>query len=107
MVNNPSSYDLEVYHPRTRYINGRPNWLIFDSSRSFYFVPEKYITIQYPLLAIAYPVNENYATAIPVDIIELKSINDIKKAMVLKKGEYKIILRNSKGEETSFNSIIK
>ena len=102
-----SGYDIDIYHPRTKYINGRPDWLTLNGTRAYFFIPkEKLNLINYPMLALAYCANEDSSIAIPADIMELKSSTD-KKALVLKPGVYKIILRNNKGEEKTFNTEIK
>lgn len=102
-----SGYDIDIYHPRSKYINGRPDWLILNGTRAYFFIPkEKLNLINYPMLALAYCANEDSSIAIPADIMELKSSAD-KKALVLKPGDYKIILRNNKGEEQTFNTEIK
>ncbi len=102
-----SGYDIDIYHPRTQFINGRPDWLTLNGSRKYYFLPkDKLLKINYPMLVLAYCSNEDSSIAIPVDIMELKSVND-NKALVLPVGAYKIILRSSKGEEYVFNIVIK
>ena len=71
------------------------------NGRGYYLVPSKKVHIHYPLLAVAYVKGDDYSKTIPVDIVELKSEQDVK-ALVLKKGQYKIFLRNDQGEESSF-----
>jgi hypothetical protein len=101
-----SGYDIDIYHPRSKYINGRPDWLTLNGTRAYFFIPkEKLNLINFPMLALAYCANEDSSIAIPADIMELKSDTD-KKALVLKPGAYKIILRNNKGEEKTFNTEI-
>ncbi len=102
-----SGYDIDIYHPRTKFINGRADWLTLNGSRNYFFIPkEKLNLISYPLLALAYCSNEDSSIAVPADIMELKSATD-KKAFVLKPGFYKIIVRNNKKEEATFNIEVK
>jgi hypothetical protein len=97
-------YDARVYHPRTRFENGRPHW-IFDGDRLAFFPNEK-ITIDYPCLVFAFIEGEAFglnetSNAIPLDIIELKN-KDEEKALSLKKGNYNILVKNRKSEIQKF-----
>jgi len=75
--------DIQVYHPETRYIEGRPNWML--SNKKLYSLPkkvkEKYIDC---LLSIR-PEGEPYDST-PIDQFV---IGDEKK-IILSKGEYVI-----------------
>jgi hypothetical protein len=94
-----NQYDVRLYHPRTKWKDGRPDWM-FDANRKPFFVNDS-ITISYPCLVFAYLTNEiplidkKGQGTIPFDIIELKNKND-KKALSLKTGKYKILVRNKK-----------
>ncbi|MBA3706233.1 MAG: hypothetical protein H0W84_10155, partial [Bacteroidetes bacterium] len=101
-------YDVRLYHPRTKWKSGRPNW-VFENNRAPYFVNDK-ITVGYPCLVLAYLSNEiknqknNPQNVIPFDIIELKSKNDLI-ALSLKKGNYKIIVQDIKGNTQILETI--
>ncbi len=100
-------YDARVYHPRTKWVSGRPNW-VFENGRVPYFIEEK-ITVSFPCLVFAFIPKENNASkeAIPYDIIELKNKKD-KKALSLKKDEqYIIVLRDEDGKQQDFTIIAK
>ena len=86
--------DIRVYHPRTKWINGRPNW-VFENEKYSFFINNK-IKVSFPCLVFAYYAEENCNFAVATDIIELKSKND-KVALSLKKGAYNIIIKDSKG----------
>lgn len=87
-----TTVDVMVYHPRTKYQNGRPQWLWQNLPRKAYFLPAKKVTIKYPLLVQAYRKNENDA-AIAYDVMELKNMQE-KKALALEPGEYRLVLEN-------------
>jgi hypothetical protein len=88
-----SAYDIRLYHPRTRYVNGRPGWLSLNGTRKPFFIDLKKVKLNYPLLAFAYVEGEDSSKAVPYDIIEITSVND-KKALLLEKGAYKIVLKD-------------
>jgi len=99
-------YDARVYHPRTKWLNGRPHWM-FENNREPFNVIEK-ITISFPCLVFAYLADENLEVKkesdkpIPFDLIELKDKSD-NKALSLKKGKYNIIIQDKKGKEKKLN----
>jgi hypothetical protein len=106
ILGSGDAYDLVVYHPRSKYVQGRPTWLLSYGDRKYYSIPIKKLNLTFPLIAVAYSINDDFENAVPVDIIELESIDD-RKALVLKKGMYKIFLRNANKQETSFTKKIK
>lgn len=83
-------YDISVYHPRTKWINGRPNWA-FEGGKQPYFINDQ-INIVFPCLVLAYCEGEDISIAVPTDVIELKNKDD-KTALALKKGNYTIIIK--------------
>ncbi len=99
---NFKEYDVRVYHPRTTWIEGRPNW-VFENNRKARYINNE-ITTEFPCLVFAYLSNEsiiekaNYKMLIPYDIIELKNMQD-KKALSLKTGNYDILIKDIKGHE--------
>lgn len=96
-------YDARVYHPKTKWLHGRPHW-VFENNRTPYYVKEK-ITVQFPCLVFAFIPKEKKENeyAIPFDIIELKTSAD-KKALSLKKGQqFTIIIRDMNFKEQKFD----
>jgi len=89
-------YDVRLFHPRTTYINGRPDWLLMQGEREIYMLRSDSISIDYPILVKAFHKNEG-DKAVPADVIEIKDIAD-QKAMVLPKGEYDLLLKNLEGD---------
>ena len=87
-------YDARLYHPRTRWLHGRPHWQ-FENGKNAVYVNDK-ISIAYPCLVLAYVAAEKDGN--PFDIIELNSKED-KKALALKKGRYKVVIHNAAQEK--------
>ncbi len=99
-------FDLFVYHPPTKYINGRPNWLLSIESNTMVEVKRSKLSkLNYPIIIQAFLKRED-PRAVPVDQIELKSDKD-KKVLILKPGKYKIVGLNKNREEQSYNMKVK
>lgn len=65
------AYDVRVFHPKTSYIHGRPEWMFTLGGKPVYV--NKRIKTKFPALVFAYRVGEDMSQAVPVDVIELKS----------------------------------
>lgn len=96
--------DLQVYHPRTRYIQGRPHWLFAIDENQIVDVPRQQIQITYPVIVRAI-LKKEYPYGVPVDIIELQH-HHIDKKLVLSPGSYTIQLFNTKGEEQTLDLVV-
>jgi len=84
--------DCRIIHPSTKYRNDRPNWLLLSGERKVYKIPSSKIT-EYPVLILAFRINEFEQNGIPADIIEL--INKSQTGnLILDKGIYKIIVKD-------------
>jgi len=102
LFNDPrgqNQYDVRVYHPRSVYMNGRPNWYFENGRAPFLFTED--IKVGYPCLLFAYPVNEDPTMAVPADVVELHSSDD-KTALALAHGTYIIVARNRNKREQYF-----
>ena len=88
------SVDLHVFHPRTTYRSGRPEW-VYSAGRQPVAVA-KPAKMGFPCLILAYTLAENTADAIPVDIVELQGPDD-RKALALAKGQYLLIAKDPAG----------
>lgn len=95
-----NQYDVSVFHPRTIYIQGRPDWLLRDD-RKFYTIPQNNIEFDCPCLVFAYKANE-YENAIPIDLIELGAKNE-QRALILPIGIFKILIINKQRQMIEFN----
>ena len=70
---DPSAYDLIVFHPRVQYEFGRPTWLSLNGTRQAYALPgDLGIPANTSALVQAFYENEPAASAIPVDQVEIK-----------------------------------
>jgi hypothetical protein len=90
-------YDYYIYHPRTTYVNGRPDWILSNDVKEYYVDIPK-IKLKFPLLISAYDDNEDPVSAMPVDVIELRSKQD-RKPLLLKTAKYKLIVRDTEGNQ--------
>ena len=95
--------DIEVIHPKTTYLGGRPKWLYADKGRQPVKVDLENVTFSFPIIVEAYPSHET--KSVPVDRLELKHSYD-KKVLVLKEGNYRIHI--SDGENTyEYNQTVR
>ena len=83
--------DIVVLHPKTNYINNRPEWLLIGKEK--YRIPESKIEKNKPLLVLAYRDNEFEHNGIPADIIEIID-NKEPKELYLTKGFYTVIIKD-------------
>ncbi len=95
--------DIAVFHPNTTYVNGRPNWL-FEHGNQPTAVPLDDLTIEYPVMVLAYVKGEDIMTAVPIDITEVKTSAD-SCYLGLKKGTYSMVVTNGKQSYT-FDHIV-
>ncbi|WP_339921467.1 hypothetical protein [uncultured Flavobacterium sp.] len=93
--NGPASSaraDCRVIHPVTLYENGRPSWLTLEGRRKVYTIKKDSIT-EFPVLALAYRINEFENEGIPADVIEIENKEQVAN-MILHKGMHRIIIKN-------------
>jgi hypothetical protein len=98
-------YDLQVFTPRVRYVNGRPDWLRLGGVRKAYRFDLKKLNLQSeqqklkaptPFLVQAFVVGES-SDAIPIDQVILYPAKEIP-VLLLPKGSFRIRAINEKGE---------
>ena len=86
--------DIAVFHPNTKYLNNRPDWLFKNGNKNVP-IPLTDFTIEFPVMVLAYKKGEDINSAVPVDITEVK--NKTKNCnLALKKGVYEIVVTNGK-----------
>jgi hypothetical protein len=89
------AYDLQIFHPRTRFIHGRPNWLLLNGVRNTYTLNNINTDGKFPYLVSAYYKNEDQF-AVPIDRLILLNKNSAR-VLVLPKGEFTIIIKDISG----------
>jgi hypothetical protein len=99
-LTNDSSFDIKVYHPRTKIAYGRPNW-VFNNDKIPKSIVSK-IKLRFPCLVFAYNENEDFEKAVPIDIVEIFSKQD-NKYLALYPGDYLIIIKNEEGKTQKIN----
>ncbi len=95
MVKLTEHVDIEVIHPKTIYMNGRPDWLYRDQRYRPVAIKLKTVDQNFPRIISAFPQGER--NSVPVDRIELKHKHD-NKVLILKQGSYRITMYD--GEKT-------
>lgn len=93
--NNLVTFDCNVYHPDTKYINSRPDWLYTKDKKAIYIYDK--INITYPCLVKVYRKKDS-DNAVPLDVVELLYPADNKALIVPKKGKKRIVVTNKLGE---------
>ncbi len=96
--------DLAVFHPKTTYIDDRPNW-IFTNGNQKVIIDLKMIDIEFPAMVLAYKKGEDIKTAVPIDVTEAKT-KTTTCALGLKKGNYEIVVTNGK-QSVKFDEVVK
>jgi hypothetical protein len=85
--------DCSIIHPITKYIEERPSWLTVSGERKIYKIPKSKIT-EFPVLVLAYNEEEYEQNGIHCDIVEILNPQQ-KGILILKKGKYKIIVKDN------------
>ncbi|MDR3026184.1 hypothetical protein [Chryseobacterium sp.] len=83
--------DIKIIHPVTKYIKGRPDWMLKEN-RKFYKIPLSKVST-YPVMVFAYRKGEFEQQGIPADIIELNTSKD-NRFLILDKGNYDIVIKD-------------
>ena len=99
-VSGESWADIAVFHPNTKYINDRPNWLFKNGNRNV-LVELKEIDILFPVMIFAYKKGEDINNAVPIDIYEVEN-KTIVPHLALKKGKYEIVVVNKGNDARKF-----
>ncbi len=86
--------DIQIFYPRTKYINTRASWMKFGN-RKDYYLPKNELKVTFPCKVLAYYSNEykeHGSKAIPIDIIELSNKTEHKPLFIPKKTNVTIII---------------
>ncbi len=92
------SADASLYHPPTRLVQGRPDWLFTEGRQPVAVGPR--VTVPFPCQVLAYVAGEP-AEAVPVDVIELAGPADAT-ALALGPGRYRVVVRRRTGQQQDF-----
>lgn len=79
--------DIEIIHPTTYYIYGRPHWLFKNTNNKAVKINLAFDNLDFPIIISAYPINE--IKSVPVDRVEIKHMQD-DKSLALSPGLYRI-----------------
>lgn len=91
-----SRWDVTLFLPRSRYTNGRPDWLRLGGTRTPYRLPRDICGEAGRCLVRARFVKE-LADALPVDQVEV-SRNDQIPDLMLPRGEFEVVIENPSGK---------
>jgi hypothetical protein len=94
-ANLSKKFDLNLYHPDTKYQNGRPDWLYRANYKSCNIVSK--ITIDFPCLVCAY-IKLEYPKGVPVDVISLENKDSNKCLILSNKDKFIVVCKNQKGQ---------
>lgn len=103
---NGGYYDLSVIHPRTTYTDNRPSWVFYDRKKPIEIEIDT-VTISKPYLLFAFRKEEDYNTAVPIDIIEIDHTTASPVCLALEKGNYTLIFANGNGKGYKMEKKVK
>lgn len=86
--------DLQIIHPRTKFISGRPDWLLRNNAWKVFDLTTIKFDVKFPCLVGAYYENED-KNAVPVDQIEIN--NQSEKALILPAGNFVLRISDQEG----------
>ena len=95
--------DISVYHPRTKYVNGRPDWLINNEKKWVNITVKK--GVDFSCLALAYKSKEP-EFAVPFDVVLLNSRQQ-NTSFALQKGRYRVVFVDKNGKERHSTLIVE
>ena len=87
--------DLQIFHPRSQFVNNRPTWLKQGDQKVSYQINADQYNMTYPLLVIAYSPDEDIEIAVPLDVIEIKNNRDAM-PLFLPPGKTTLVLKDKK-----------
>ena len=84
--------DIQVFMPQNKELQSRPHYLYRQNAKAQKVLPSKY-GVGFPCLIFAFPEGEDIDSAVPVDIIEMKSAAS-QTPLVLKSGKYTLLMKD-------------
>lgn len=97
------SYDIQVIHPRTRYSQGRPDWILLNGVRKLVPFPKETQVVVPPYLVRAYYAAESSA-ATPADQLMVAK-GDKRPALALPTGRFRVQLVGTDGRIISESTL--
>ena len=95
--------DIEVFHPRSLYIQGRPHWLLWGGRKQHWPLNEKLCQNQFPCLVQLRPFGEPQ-DSVPVDQVVLRHAEQ-KSALVTETGSFVVSSFNGQGKQIATHEI--
>jgi len=95
--------DVTVFHPRSRYVNGRPTWLALEGHRKPYKLPRK-ICGAAPRCLVKARLAAESAEATAIDALEVTA-NTPAPTLMLPRGEFVIDTQDAAGRVVATRSI--
>ncbi len=89
------SYDSQVFHPRSRYEDGRPDWLLMQGSKKPVHLPQDVCEAETPCVVQAFFDHED-DSAVPADQVMITQANQ-QQALVLPQGKFRIKILGQRG----------
>ncbi len=89
---NTNWYDLFVFHPRTKYVEGFPHWIVETNPITTIKLPEIMMTC--PCKVFLYAQNDDITKAVPLYIHEISTIERRLRLPLNQKEKYKLVLSN-------------
>ena len=100
---NPNKpVDLNVYHPDTKYIMGRPGWLVRPETQLKDL--HRKIKVNYPCLVKVYLETDDLSHAVPIDVIEITAPDTPKASLIYKKKRQIAVVTAADGEVQTFQA---
>ncbi len=92
--------DIAIFHPKTKSVAGRPNWLFNNGNKT---VPLQLnnVDISFPVMVLAFKKGEDINSGVPMDILEVENKTDLVN-LALRKGAYEIVVTNQEGSTRKF-----
>jgi hypothetical protein len=96
--------DIRIYHPRTKFINGRPHWLLTEN-KTYVNLPDSLLS-DCPCLVFAYYSDERVGRAIPTDVIYIPDSLHPKSLILDKDKDYEIVVRHKQGSIHTHTEVV-
>lgn len=84
--------DIRIYHPRTKFVNARPHWLLTEN-KTYVNLPDSMLA-SCPCLVFAYYSDEPLGSAIPTDVIYISDSLNPKSLILDRDKDYEIVIRS-------------